>query len=73
MQVLSMGQKASFEYCGTNYLLSVSETLVEGQGEGGVKRGKLGRLTQFAFETPPNSGIKVTNSPGGEVPWTPSC
>ncbi|KAJ7544161.1 hypothetical protein O6H91_09G066600 [Diphasiastrum complanatum] len=65
-QVFTVGQKASFEYCGTNYIFSVLGTIVEGQGESdSVNRGLLGSESTILFETPSNSGIKIVNQRGG--------
>ncbi|EFJ33073.1 hypothetical protein SELMODRAFT_407213 [Selaginella moellendorffii] len=59
-QVFTVGQKATFEYCGINYVFNVSHTLVEGQKENdtNVIRGMLSPETAFLFETNPGSGIK---------------
>jgi len=61
-QVFTLGQKATFEYLGTNYLFNVGAVMVEGQAEGEVRqRGLLLSSTSFLFETPANSGIKIVN------------
>jgi len=61
-QVFTVGQKATFEYMGTNFLVTVTGTVVEGQSDAErVERGMLVPSTTFAFESPANSGIKVTN------------
>eukprot|EP00252_Welwitschia_mirabilis_P007999 TRINITY_DN19709_c0_g1_i1.p1 TRINITY_DN19709_c0_g1~~TRINITY_DN19709_c0_g1_i1.p1 ORF type:complete len:755 (+),score=165.99 TRINITY_DN19709_c0_g1_i1:246-2510(+) len=61
-QVFSVGQRASFEYCGTNYIFTVSQIAVEDQEESeNFERGMLSKETYFIFETSPNSGIKITN------------
>ena len=40
--MFTVGQKATFEYFGTNYLLSINATVVEGQSESEVvKKGML--------------------------------
>eukprot|EP00249_Psilotum_nudum_P022983 c28712_g1_i1 orf=181-2289(+) len=65
-QVFTVEQKFLFEYCGTNYILSVSQTLVEGQSdEETFVRGMLSNETSFFFEAAPNSGIKIDNQRGG--------
>ncbi|EFJ05457.1 hypothetical protein SELMODRAFT_137147 [Selaginella moellendorffii] len=66
-QVFTVGQKATFEYCGINYVFNVSHTLVEGQKENdtNVIRGMLCPETAFLFETNPGSGIKIVNQRGG--------
>uniref|UniRef100_A0A0D6QXW2 Vesicle-fusing ATPase n=1 Tax=Araucaria cunninghamii TaxID=56994 RepID=A0A0D6QXW2_ARACU len=62
-QVFTVGQKATFEFCGTNYLFTVNETAVEGQEDS--NRGMLSEETYFVFEAPPNSGIKIINQREG--------
>mmetsp|Transcript_15169 Transcript_15169/g.20934 ORF Transcript_15169/g.20934 Transcript_15169/m.20934 type:complete len:724 (+) Transcript_15169:78-2249(+) len=65
-QVFTVGQKATFEYLGTNYLLSVSSCLVDGNPNP-AKRGMLVPPTTFVYETPANSGIKVVNQQSSNV------
>jgi hypothetical protein len=49
LQVFTLGQKATFEYLGTNYLFNVGALMVESQAEGEVVRDKwpLDSLTLF--------------------------
>ncbi|OAE30122.1 hypothetical protein AXG93_1112s1400 [Marchantia polymorpha subsp. ruderalis] len=59
-QVLTVGQKVTFEYVGTNYTFCVNQTLLEGNsGNDDSTRGILTSETHFMFETPGNSGIKI--------------
>ncbi|XP_059076077.1 vesicle-fusing ATPase [Cryptomeria japonica] len=61
-QVFTVGQRASFEYCGTNYIFTVNNVAVEGLDDSeNVERGILSEETYFVFEAPPNSGIKIIN------------
>lgn len=61
VQVLSINQKVSFEFLGTNYTFGVVNILVEGQREGDVRlQGALTPDTHWQFETASNSGIKVS-------------
>ncbi|OAE30121.1 hypothetical protein AXG93_1112s1390 [Marchantia polymorpha subsp. ruderalis] len=65
-QVLTVGQKVTFEYVGTNYTFCVNQTLLEGNsGNDDSTRGILTSETHFMFETPGNSGIKMLNQSGG--------
>lgn len=60
MQVMTAGQRASFEYHGTNYIFTVNQAVVEGQDtSNGVERGMISNDTYFVFETSNGSGIKV--------------
>ncbi|XP_073386112.1 vesicle-fusing ATPase isoform X1 [Physcomitrium patens] len=58
-QVLTINQKVSFEYLGTNFTFNVVTVLVEGRREGEGSAGLLTEDTVWQFETPANSGIKV--------------
>ncbi|CAL9135081.1 unnamed protein product [Musa textilis] len=61
-QIMTTGQKVLFEYCGTNYIFTVSQALLEGQDDSkGVDRGMISMETYFVFEASPNSGIKIIN------------
>lgn len=60
MQVMTMGQRVSFEYLGTNYIFTVNQAEVEGMEDAKtIERGMVSTETYFVFETSPNSGIKV--------------
>lgn len=57
---MTTGQKVSFEFCGTNYIFTVNQALLEGQVDAkGLDRGIISTETYFVFEASPNSGIKV--------------
>ncbi|KAL9285680.1 Vesicle-fusing ATPase [Arabidopsis thaliana] len=61
-QVLTVGQKATFEYHGTNYILTVNRADVEGQDHtNGIERGLLSKDTYIVFEASNASGIKIVN------------
>ncbi|KAF3551992.1 hypothetical protein DY000_02003171 [Brassica cretica] len=61
-QVLTVGQKATFEYHGTNYILTVNRGDVEGQNQSnGIERGMLSQDTYIVFEASNASGIKIVN------------
>ncbi|KAG6476075.1 hypothetical protein ZIOFF_065310 [Zingiber officinale] len=61
-QVMTTGQKVSFEFCGTNYIFTVNQALLEGQDDAkGLDRGIISTGTYFVFEASPNSGIKIIN------------
>ncbi|CAE6136652.1 unnamed protein product [Arabidopsis arenosa] len=61
-QVLTVGQKATFEYHGTNYILTVNRADVEGQDHSnGIERGLLSKDTYIVFEASNSSGIKIVN------------
>ncbi|KAF2578500.1 hypothetical protein F2Q68_00002368, partial [Brassica cretica] len=62
LQVLTVGQKATFEYHGTNYILTVNRADVEGQNQSnGIERGMLSQDTYIVFEASNASGIKIVN------------
>ncbi|WCJ27038.1 Vesicle-fusing ATPase [Euphorbia peplus] len=61
-QVMTTGQRASFEYHGTNYIFTVNQALVEGRDKSNdVERGMISSDTYFIFEAPNSSGIKIVN------------
>ncbi|KAG0570681.1 hypothetical protein KC19_6G180100 [Ceratodon purpureus] len=66
-QVLTINQKVSFEYLGTNFTFNVVSLLVAGQREGQGNSGLLTEDTSWQFETPANSGIKIVNQKGGQT------
>lgn len=58
---MTTGQRASFEFQGTNYIFTVNQALLEGQESATpLDRGLLTKETYFIFEATPNSGIKVS-------------
>ncbi|KAJ6852830.1 vesicle-fusing ATPase-like [Iris pallida] len=61
-QVMTAGQKVSFEFCGTNYIFTVNQAMVEGEENSkGLERGIITKDTYIVFEATPNSGIKIIN------------
>ncbi|CAL4974090.1 unnamed protein product [Urochloa decumbens] len=61
-QVMTTGQKVTFEFCGINYIFIVNQALLEGQESSTpLDRGFLSSDTYIIFETVSNSGIKVIN------------
>lgn len=65
-QVFTVGQQFLLEFRGTNYTLSVNQTIVDGQPESDtITRGILSKETSYFFESPPGCGIKIVNQRGG--------
>ncbi|XP_059437985.1 vesicle-fusing ATPase-like isoform X1 [Corylus avellana] len=61
-QVMTTGQKVSFEYHGNNYIFSVNEAAGEGQKSSNApERGMFSSDTYLVFETSSDSGIKIVN------------
>ncbi|CAI0468683.1 unnamed protein product [Linum tenue] len=61
-QIMTSGQRVTFEYHGTNYIFTVNQATVEGQDKSGdVERGMIAADTYFIFEAPTASGIKIIN------------
>ncbi|XP_078427613.1 AAA-type ATPase family protein [Wolffia australiana] len=63
-QVMTIGQRVTFEYCGVIYIFTVNQALVEdggGKKSGTLERGIFSEETYIIFEATPNSGIKVVN------------
>ncbi|RLM93965.1 hypothetical protein C2845_PM08G25320 [Panicum miliaceum] len=61
-QVMTTGQKVTFEFCGTNYIFTVNQAMLEGQESSTpLDRGFLSSDTYIIFEAAPNLGIKVIN------------
>ncbi|KAK9089267.1 hypothetical protein Scep_028349 [Stephania cephalantha] len=60
-QVMTAGQRVSFEYHGTNYIFTVNQAVVEGKEESknSLERGMISSDTYIIFEAPNSSGIKV--------------
>lgn len=60
MQVLTVGQRVTFEYHGTNYIFTVNRAVTEGQDQfNGIERGIISNDTYFVFEASNATGIKV--------------
>uniref|UniRef100_A0A0A0LYL6 Vesicle-fusing ATPase n=1 Tax=Cucumis sativus TaxID=3659 RepID=A0A0A0LYL6_CUCSA len=61
-QIMTAGQRASFEFHGTNYIFTVNQAVVEGRDtSNSVERGMISKDTYFVFETSNGSGIKIVN------------
>ncbi|GAV67671.1 AAA domain-containing protein/CDC48_N domain-containing protein/CDC48_2 domain-containing protein [Cephalotus follicularis] len=61
-QVMTAGQRVSFEYHGTNYIFTVNQAVVEGQEKSNApERGIVSSDTYIVFEASNASGIKVVN------------
>ncbi|KAI5662570.1 hypothetical protein M9H77_21893 [Catharanthus roseus] len=61
-QVMTSGQRGTFEYHGNNYIFTVTQATVEGQEKSnGIERGMISADTYIVFEAPSASGIKIVN------------
>lgn len=61
MQVMTTGQRVSFEYHGNNYIFTVNQAVVEGHEKSkDVERGMVSSDTYIIFEASNASGIKVS-------------
>ncbi|XWS12646.1 hypothetical protein CRYUN_Cryun37aG0107900 [Craigia yunnanensis] len=61
-QVMTAGQKVTFEYHGNNYIFTINQAQVEGQEASNVpERGMISSDTYFIFEAQNSSGIKIVN------------
>ncbi|KAI3988361.1 hypothetical protein MKX01_012150, partial [Papaver californicum] len=61
-QVMTAGQRVSFEYHGTNYIFTVNQAAVEGEEKSNnLERGMISNETYFVFEASNASGIKIVN------------
>ncbi|KAG2674447.1 hypothetical protein I3843_13G120800 [Carya illinoinensis] len=61
-QVMTTGQRVSFEYHGNNYIFTVNQAAVGGQqNSNSLERGIIASDTHFVFETSNASGIKIVN------------
>ncbi|MCL7037787.1 hypothetical protein MKW94_026521 [Papaver nudicaule] len=61
-QVMTKGQRVSFEYHGTNYTFTVKPAAVEGEEKSNnLERGMISSDTYIIFEASKTSGIKVVN------------
>lgn len=64
MQVMTAGQRVTFEYHGNGYIFTVNQAVVEGQEKpDSIERGIISTETYIIFETSKSSGIKVLFSP----------
>uniref|UniRef100_A0A7N2LQT8 Vesicle-fusing ATPase n=1 Tax=Quercus lobata TaxID=97700 RepID=A0A7N2LQT8_QUELO len=61
-QVMTAGQRVSFEFHGNNYIFTVIQAAVEGQEKSStIERGMISSDTYIVFETSNASGIKIVN------------
>ncbi|KNA25638.1 hypothetical protein SOVF_004730 [Spinacia oleracea] len=60
-QVLTVGQRVTFEFLGNNFLFTVNQAVVEGQEKSDSERGILSGDTYIIFEAAGGSGIKIIN------------
>ncbi|PPD66174.1 hypothetical protein GOBAR_DD36944 [Gossypium barbadense] len=61
-QVMTAGQKVTFEYHGNNYIFTINQAQLEGQETSVVpERGMISNDTYFIFEAQNSSGIKIVN------------
>ena len=61
-QVMTAGQKVTFEYHGNNYIFTINQAQLEGQETSIVpERGMISSDTYFIFDAQNSSGIKVVN------------
>ncbi|KAK9936373.1 hypothetical protein M0R45_013219 [Rubus argutus] len=59
-QVMTAGQRVSFEYKGTNYIFTVNQA-VGPEESTSTERGMISSETYFVFEAPSANGIKIVN------------
>ncbi|KAG6777044.1 hypothetical protein POTOM_016843 [Populus tomentosa] len=61
-QVMTSGQRVTFEYHGNNYIFTVTQATVEGREDSNdVERGMISSDTYIVFEASNSSGIKIVN------------
>ncbi|XP_010260512.1 PREDICTED: vesicle-fusing ATPase-like [Nelumbo nucifera] len=60
-QVMTAGQRGSFEYHGNNYIFTVTQAVVESEKSKTLERGMISSETYFVFEASNSSGIKIVN------------
>ncbi|KAB1199510.1 Vesicle-fusing ATPase [Morella rubra] len=61
-QVMTTGQRVSFEHHGNNYIFTVNQAAVGGQqNSNSPQRGMISSDTYIVFEAPYASGIKIVN------------
>ncbi|KAE9456410.1 hypothetical protein C3L33_11686, partial [Rhododendron williamsianum] len=62
MQVMTAGQRVTFEYHGNGYIFTVNQAVVEGQEKpDSIERGIITTETYIVFEVSKSSGIKIVN------------
>ncbi|XP_024975861.1 vesicle-fusing ATPase-like [Cynara cardunculus var. scolymus] len=61
-QVMTSGQRVTFEYHGSGYIFTVTQVAVEGQEKSdNIERGMLSSDSYIVFEASNSSGIKIVN------------
>ncbi|KAF7144788.1 hypothetical protein RHSIM_Rhsim04G0021300 [Rhododendron simsii] len=61
-QVMTAGQRVTFEYHGNGYIFTVNQAAVEGQEKpDSIERGIITTETYIVFEVSKSSGIKIVN------------
>lgn len=61
LQILTTGQRVTFEYHGIGYIFTVNQAAVEGlEKSNSIERGIISADTYIIFEAPNSSGIKVS-------------
>ncbi|KAL6999511.1 vesicle-fusing ATPase [Sarracenia purpurea var. burkii] len=61
-QVMTTGQRVTFEYHGNGYVFSVNQAVIEGQEKSNsIERGMISTETYIVFEASNSSGIKIVN------------
>lgn len=61
MQIMTTGQKVTFEYHGNGYIFTVNQAnLEEKEKSNSIERGMISDDTYIVFEASNSSGIKVT-------------
>ncbi|GLT51403.1 hypothetical protein SLA2020_248160 [Shorea laevis] len=59
---MTVGQRASFEYHGNNYIFTVNQAVLEGQEKSNaIERGMISNETYIIYEASNSSGIKIVN------------
>ncbi|KAK4589371.1 hypothetical protein RGQ29_020089 [Quercus rubra] len=62
MEVMTVGQRVSFEFQRNNYIFTVNQVAVAGQEKSStIERGMISSDTYIVFETSNASGIKIVN------------
>ncbi|KAM3308401.1 hypothetical protein P3S67_010145 [Capsicum chacoense] len=60
-QIMTIGQKVTFEYHGMRYMFAVNQATVEEQEKSNIERGMVSADTCIMFEAANSSGIKIVN------------
>ncbi|XAR68334.1 Vesicle-fusing ATPase [Bertholletia excelsa] len=65
-QVMTTGQRVTFEYHGNAFIFTVNQAAVEGQGKSNsIERGMISPDTYIVFQASSSSGIKIINQREG--------